>query len=372
MELYFLDRSFAAVSPPIDTATSVVWSERLAECGTFAVELPLTMGAYSAAYTSRELLTLASTAAYLCDRQFCGRIETVICKEHTLHIGGRLLECLLYDRVASTDTVYSGTVGQIVLAAVRDWAGDLPLTLPDTVALGEDTVALDEDIVQVSMVRGEALGKWLHTLLTPLGAGYATTLTEEGTLTFSVYVGIDRSLDSADGVSRAIFSEDFGNIAGLETELYREDARDRLYVEGSDGTMVVVSTDVVSTDVETTEATEATEAATWRREGYAKASDIRPGQFSTTAAYQAALTNRGRELLHKYQPITRLTCIGEYSATPQYGVDYHLGDICEVQGDTWGVRCALRLTAVDVVYEGGTVKLYPFFGGTVERVRTIL
>lgn len=349
MELYFLDRSFASISPPVDTATSVVWSERLSECGTFAVELPLTMGAYAAAYTSRELVTLASTAAYLCDRQFCGRIETVTCKEHTLHMGGRLLECLLYDRVASTDTVYSGTVGEIVLAAVQDWAKDLSLTLPETLALGEE-------VVQVTMVRGEALGKWLHGLLSPLGAGYAITLTEEGTLSFAVYVGIDRSLDSADGVSRAIFCEDFGNIAGLETELYREDVWDRVYVEGSDGTMVVVDP--------------TTNGESWSREGYAKALDIRPGQFDSTAAYQAALTNRGRELLQTHGEIQRLTCIGEYTATPQYGVDYHLGDICEVQGDTWGVRCALRLTAVDVVYEGGTVKLYPFFGGTVQRVRT--
>lgn len=349
MELYFLDSSFASLSPPVDTATSVVWSERLSECGTFAVELPLTMGAYAAAYTSRELVTLATTAAYLCDRQFCGRIETVTCKGHTLYIGGRLLECLLYDRVASTDTVYSGTVGQVVLQAVQDWAGELALTLPETLELGAD-------MVQISMVRGESLGKWLHKLLSPLGAGYTITLTEEGTLSFAVYVGIDRSLDSADGVSRAIFSEDFGNIAGLETELYREDIWDRVYVEGSDGTMVMV--DSMTND------------KGWCREGYAKASDIRPGQFTTTAAYQAALTNRGRELLQTHGELSRLTCIGEYTATPQYGKDYHLGDICEVQGDTWGVRCALRLTAVDVVYEGGTVKIYPFFGGTVERVRT--
>lgn len=350
MELTFLDGDFVAVSPPIDTATSVVWSERLEECGTFAVELPLTMGAYTAAYASRELVTLASTATYLCDRQFCGRIETVTCRGHALHIGGRLLECLLYDRVASVDRGYSGTVGEIVLAAVRDWAEDLPLTLPESLELGED-------VVQVSMVRGESLGKWLHELLSPLGTGYAITLTEDGTLSFSVYVGIDRSLDSADGVSRAIFSEDFGNIAGLETELYREDVLDRLYVEGSDGTMVMVESTTTNDE-------------SWRREGYAKASDIRLGQFDTTAAYQAALANRGRELLHKHRQITRLSCIGEYTATPQYGVDYHLGDICEVQGDTWGVRCALRLTAVDVVYEGGTVKLYPYFGGTVERIRT--
>lgn len=351
MELYFLDRQFAAVSPPVDTATSVVWSERLDECGTFAVELPLTMGAYTAAYTSRELVDLANGAAYLCDRRFCGRIETVICRGHTLHIGGRLLECLLYDRVASVDTVYSGTLEQVIFSAIEDWAGDIALTMPTALPLGTDAVHL-------TMERGERLGKWLQELLMPWGAGYTITLTNEGTLTFGVYVGVDRSLDGADGVSRAIFSEEFGNVAGLETELYREGVLDRLYVEGSDGTMVVTTT----TDTQTA----------WRREGYVKATDIRPGQFTTAAAYQAALRNRGTELLYKHRELHRLTCIGEYTATPEYGVDYRLGDICEVQSDTLGVRCALRLTAVDVVYEGGTVKLYPYFGGTVDRLRTVL
>ena len=350
MELYFWDAARKAISPPMDTATSVVWSLRLGECGTFAVELPLTMGAYKAAYTSGELLSLATAAAYLCDRQYCGRIESVVCRDHVLRIEGRLLACLLYDRVASADTVYTGTVGQVVRQAVTDWAGDMGLTLPTSISIGEDTV-------QVTLSRGTSLGKWLHALLLPYGAGYTIEMTEDDGLAFGVYVGVDRSLDSGPGVSRAIFSEDFGNIAGLETEVYRSAVLERLYVEGSDGTLVQAET---------------TGPHSWRRESYVKAADIRPSQFDTTAAYQAALQARGKALLAGKQEITRLTCMGEHAALPRYGTDYRLGDICEIQSDTLGIRCALRLTAVDVVYEGGTVKLYPFFGGTVDRVRTIL
>lgn len=349
MELYFLNGNFAAVSPPVDTAVSAVWSLRYGECGTFAMEIPLTAGtADGTAYTPGELLSLASGAAYLCDRQFCGRIETVICRDNTLRLGGRLLECLLYDRVAGAECAYSGTAGQAVLAALRQWAGDLPFILPDTVP----------DLTASSvfpMETGENLGKWIHHLLYPLGAGYTVEL-RDGQLFFDIVQGVDRSLDSAPGVNRAIFSEDFGNIAGLETELYRENVLNWIYVEGSDGTLVPVNR---------------SGGSDWRREGYRKASDIRPDQYGSTAAYQAALVKRGEELLDANRETARVSCVGEYEALPRYGTDYRLGDICEVQGDTLGVRRALRLTAVDVVSEGGTVKLYPFFGDTVRKIRDL-
>lgn len=347
MELYFLSRDFQAVSPPVDTATSLVWSLRYGECGTFTAELPLTTGNYGeAAYTPKELLELASGAVYLCDRQYCGRIETVICRNAVLHIGGRMLECLLYDRVAGTETVYSGTVGQAVRAALNQWAGDLPFTVAGEIP------DLTEAMV-LPMEAGECLGQWLHRILAPAGATYTVEL-RDGALFFAVAVGTDRSLDSAPGTSRAIFSEDFGNIAGLETELYREDAINRIYVEGSDGTVVTV---------------DHAPAADRRKEGYKRAADIRPAEYADTAEYLAALTGRGEELLASGGEIFRLTCRGEYAARPQYGRDFRLGDICEVQGDSIGVRQAVRLTAVDVVYEGGTVQLYPYFGDTVARIR---
>lgn len=290
---------------------------------------------------------MPSGAVYLCDRQYCGRIETVLCRRHSLHIGGRMLESLLYDRVAGAESVYTGTAGQAVAAALAQWAGDLPLTVEGSIP------ALTEPML-FTMEAGEVLGQWLHRLLAPLGAMYSVDM-RDGRLLFRVTVGTDRSLDSDPGVSRAIFSEDFGNIAGLETELYRENAMNRIYVEGSDGTVVTV---------------DHAPSADQRKEGYRKAADIRPGGYSSTSAYRAALIRRGEELLAANGETFRLTCAGEYDVQPAYGTDYRLGDICELQGDSIGVRQAARLTAVDVVYEGGTVKLYPYFGDTVRRLRT--
>ncbi|MBQ8640653.1 MAG: hypothetical protein IJ480_00415 [Clostridia bacterium] len=345
MELYFLNGRFETISSPVDTAVSVVWSLQYHECGVFSVVLPLTGGNMTAA----ELLSLTGEAVYLCDSTRCGRIETVICRDNLLTLEGRMLECLLYDRTAPADTVYTGTAGEAVLAALEQWAGDLPLVreeLPEMAGTG----------VRV-MEAGESLGKFLHRILKPLGASYRVTLAADGRVRFGLLTGEDRSLDSEPGVSRAIFSEEFGNIASLEQELYRGDVLNRMYVEGSDGTIGIA---------------DRSSGAEQRREGYKKAADIRPADYDTAEAYLAALVKRGEELLDGAGELSRLSCVAEYDTEPKYGRDYRLGDICEIRSETMGIRMAARLTAMDVVYEGGTVKLYPYFGDDVIRLKTVL
>ena len=349
MELYFLDRQFTAISLPVDTAISVVWSLRYHECGTFTAVLPLTDGMDDGA----ALLSTAARAVYLCDREHCGRIETLICRDGLLHSEGRMLECLLYDRVAAADAVYSGTAAEAVLAAMEQWAGDLSFAPADP---ADRTLPQDSEAVQHSMEAGDTLGKWIHGLLEPIGASYTITLAD-GRLRFALVQGTDRSLDSDPEVGRAVFSEEFGNIASLEEELYREEVCTRFYVEGSDGLVVAVETP---------------EAAENPREGYKKATDLRPEDFETENAYRAALVRRGETLLAAAGERSRLSCVAEYDVQPRYGVDYRLGDICEIFSPALGIRMAVRLTALDVVCEGGTLRLYPFFGDGIMRLKTAL
>ncbi|MBR4959558.1 MAG: hypothetical protein IKY52_01535 [Clostridia bacterium] len=346
MELYFLDRQFTAISLPVDAAISVVWSLRYHECGTFTAVLPLAGTMEDGA----ALLSTAARAVYLCDREHCGRIETLICREGLLHIEGRMLECLLYDRVAAADAVYGGTAAEAVLAVMAQWAGDLSFAVMDT------TLPEPGGTVQVGMEAGENLGKWIHGLLEPLGASFTVTLAD-GRLRFALVQGTDRSLDSDPAVNRAVFSEEFGNIASLEEELYREDVCTRLYVEGGDGTVVTVETP---------------EAAENPREGYKKTTDLRPEDFETEETYRAALVQRGKTLLAAAGERSRLSCVAESDVQPRYGVDYRLGDICEIFSPAMGIRMAVRLTALDMVCEGGTLRLYPFFGDGVVRLKTAL
>ncbi len=350
MELTFLDGDFVAVSSPIDTAISVVWSLRMQECGTFAVVLPLTEGMV-AGYTPAELLNLAHRAVYLRDRQYCGRIETILVQDGLLWLEGRTLECLLYDRVAGEDTVFVGRADEAVAHMLQRWGADLVYQVEEMAPLGESS--------GYGMEAGENLGRWLHQLLSPLGAVLWAELGADGMAHLSLQVGMDRSLDSEAGVSRAIFSEGFGNIASLEEETHTTELCDRLYVQGGDGTVVMVEKDGTATNP-------------LRRELFRKAADIRPSAYETVTAYEEGLRERGRLLLAQMGIRSRLTCVAEHDTEPRYGVDYALGDICEVHAETLGIRRTARLQGMDVVYESGTVRLYPQFGDDVVRVKTVL
>ncbi len=350
MELTFLSENFTPISFPIDTAISVVWSLRMEECGTFAATLPLTEG-MTAGYTPGELLTLAYTATYLRDNRHCGRIESVFVEEGLLRLEGRTLECLLYDRVSAADTAFAGRADQAAAHMLDTWGEDLAVTRDPFPAVGEAGSFL--------MEAGENLGKWLHRVLSPLGAVLTVELCGDGAAHLTLRLGVDRSLDSADTVSRAIFSEGFGNIASLEEEQHTAEACDRLYIQGGDGTVVTVDRAGAAENP-------------LRREGYRVAADIRPGTYASTAAYRSALEARGRELLGRMGVRRRLTCVAESDALPRYGTDYALGDICEVHAETLGLRRAARLVALDIVQEAGIVRLYPSFGDEVVRVKTML
>jgi len=344
VELYFLDKNFQTICAPVDQAVSAVWSLRYGECGNFSVHFPLSL----ADTEGIQLLTLASSAVYLCDSTHCGRIETTICKTGKLEVGGKLLECLLYDRVAVQKRQYTGTVDQVILAAIGDWAADIPLeTDPLMPSIGSENT--------IFMAAGENLGKWIHKLLANYGASYTIELNSLGQPVFSLIVGTDRSIDNADGTSPAIFNEAYGNIASLEMECYRQEMVNRVYVEGSDGTVVLV--DISNGGP--------------ARETYKKAADISPTTYDSPEAYEDALREYGKYYLAMRGERRRFSCSVQWDASPVYGKDYRLGDVCEIQDEALSLQVAARLTAMDVVWEGGIQKLYPFFGDEIVRVSTM-
>ncbi len=354
MELTFLDSDFLPLSSPIETTLSIVWSFRAETCDTFTVLLPLTDGmtqSNPAAYSPAQLLSLAYRAVYLRTGEHCGRIETILVEDGHLRLEGRGLACMLYDRVAGAETVLEGRADQAIDHMLDLWGSDLPYIREALPVWGE--------VADYVMEAGENLGIWLQGLVCSLGGVLSATLSPDRTVHLHLYMGIDRSLDSAAGVNRAIFSEDFGNIATLEEETHRDEAYDRMYVQGGDGTIVTVDKEGAAENPH-------------RRETFRKAADIRPSAYGSTTLYRAALTSRGQTLLQQTGIRTRLTCVGESDAQPRYGVDYRLGDICEIHAETLGIRRKARLTGMDLVVESGMVRMYPNFGDEMLRVKTAI
>ena len=352
MELYFLDAKFEPIPDvgAVDTFSSVVWSERYFENGSFTLHFP------------KELLPSVREAVYVRTgveaadgRVRCGRITYVLTDDEEggeCEMGGALLESLLDDRLLAGKGCYTGTLTEAVRAAVTDNLRGCG------VVLGGDDAVLDEEVSLT--YEWDTLSDWLYSVLRPFGASYRIELSPEDNVpVFRIVKGTDRSSGVGSTVSenynpgQAVFSASFGNIASIRFEQDTSGMKNVLYAEGADGTVVTVDQSGDSP----------------KRELYKKAADVKPADFAGTAAYLAALRQRGEEILAKHAGSVYVAAGTETDAPPKYGVDYALGDICDVADDTLGLAFGLRLTALDDVWENGMQTLYPSFGEEVRQLR---
>ncbi|MBQ7922281.1 MAG: hypothetical protein IJ325_06860 [Clostridia bacterium] len=341
MELYFLDKNFAVLNTPLDNMTSVVWSLRYYSCGTFTVVFP---GCDST------IAAIASAAVYLCDRKHCGRIEYVSVKEDGIELRGRMLECLLSDRLLRGNVTYSGTVTDVVLAVLQDTLDSLP------VEIGADQPVIDTEVTFSGS--WEPLGDWLYSNLQPYGISFTVDYdytADRGI--FRLHTGTDRSYDGDSRAEMAIFSEEFGNIASLTFEKQTEDVRNRVYMEGGDGVIVTVERNTGKEDI---------------REIHKKAADLKEADFPDRETYIAALTARGQQVLGECTSRIRLDCTAEGNAQPRYGSGFDLGDVCEIQSHPLGISIRTQLTGLDIVYENGVEQLYPYFGDEITDIRHLI
>jgi len=351
MDLYFLDARFEPVTGAVDVCSSIVWSERYFENGSFTLHFP------------KELLPSVYDAVYVRTgiengRVKCGRIAYVITDDEEesggCELGGYLLESLFDDRVLAGKGCYRGTLTSAVCAAVSANLRSCGVVLGESAVIG-DSVSLTYD--------WDTLSDWLYSVLRPFGASYRIELDPERNVpVFRIVRGIDRSSGVGDTVSenyntwQAVFSTSFGNIGSIRFERDTSGMKNVVYAEGADGTVVTVDGS----------------GGKAKREMHKAVSDVKPADFSSTSAYKTALRMRGEEILAKYSEVYHIAAETDTGVSPVYGVDYALGDICDVADDALGLSFGMRLTAVDDVTEYGTRTLYPSFGEEVRQVRRLI
>lgn len=338
MELYFLNRDFGVMTAPIDSAVSVVWSMRFFECGTFRMIFPL----------DADLLSAARSAVYVCTAANedgfarCGRIEYIGCTgEDQMEISGRMLESLLSDRVMISPDSITGAVSAAVCGAVSANLRGLPVEISAESAVISDEVTLSWE--------WDVLSDWVYRMLKPFGASYTVSLNVERS-------AVEFRIVQPGEKASAVFSSSYENIAEVAYELHSGEMKNVAYIEGYDGTVASVD---LSDGGEI-------------REMYQKAGDIRPGQFSGTAAYTEALRLRGRTVLGERSLEEYISCTADSSAEPVYGRDYTLGDMCYVEDAGTGISVCTRVTEADEVWENGEKWVYPAFGEKLPGVKNKL
>ncbi len=345
MELYFLDGAFGIVKGPVDVFTSAVFSERYYEVGSFVLHLPREIW--------RDLdSTVYVRTGYSGGKCLCGRILYMRSEiSGDLEVGGELLEGMLGDRLilgkggASAD----GELGAVILGKVEENLRELGVVID----VSGSAAVLVSGAVGLTW-NYDKLSDWLYSVLKPWGASFEVVLDfETNRPVFRLVKGADRSSDGSGAA--AVFSTSYGNIFSLSVEKNSAKMKNYAYIEGSDGTVVEVGSS----------------GSGRRAEIYRRASDIRSDDYGDSAGYEAALAQRGEELLAKYPASVYISAESDSLTVPRYGRDYFLGDVCDVCDGEIGLSCGMRLTGVDTVCEYGGVRVLPYFGETVSLADVI-
>ncbi len=316
MEIYFLDKALMRMSSPFENVISAVWKLRFFECGTFRVVLPLTSGVLKAAVGAEYICAVAVGSVR------CGRIEKVETGTDEIEISGRLPECLLSDRVIEYVFLMVGRADEAVLSAVSENSRDLPMVM------GEDSDVIEDE--GFFFGAWDNLSGWVYRALKPYNASLAVEF-DPGRGVF-VYRVVASGRDCG-----AVFSSSFGNIVKTEYRCNSASRKNKIYVQGDDGT-------VVELDASDGEA---------KQEIFCRAGDLELSMFETMSDYRAALMMRAKEELAKHQNDEQIVCTmagGEY---PVFGRDYRLGDLCGIVDEQTGIFRRGKVVGVDEGWENG-------------------
>lgn len=328
MILYVYD-SALTLCGVVSGFSSLRWRRKYFEPGETELHLPVTA----------ENIALLEPGRYLIrkDAVEAAVITGVRLEGDDMTVTGRMLSQLLgrrviYPRMTFTGTaeeamrqmVINATAGEraIGLLAVADAQGYAPAA--DFTALGTD------------------LTEALTALARSSGLGYRIKPdVPDKQLLFEVYQGLDRSKDQAEN-PRVVL-----NDAALLSAVYTWDGS--LYKNLA---YVYTDTQVLTVD-------QADGAA--RREVWVDGNDINRDDYTTTAAYTAALVQRGVDRLAEL-PVAESFESGLQAAANGYKTAWDLGDIITVRMTRWNKTASARVTEVEEIYEGGTAEIIPVLG----------
>lgn len=319
----------------VENHTSLIWTRKYFEVGTFELHAPLT--------AENVKLLQASNIVWMRGCVDAGVIEDIKLEEsnakNELVAKGRFLTSYLDRRIIKGTFYFSGTVEN----AMRELYSLDPIPL---VELGE-TNGFAEKINFQATYKGvlsyeQKLAK---------GAGYGVRFRpdfKQKKIFFEIYKGVDRT--TSQGVNnRVIFSENYNNLNNTiyqaNTQLYKNVAYVGGQGEGAERKIVIVG-DATGPE---------------RREIFVDAKDISPEGLSETE-YEELLRTRGEEALAKNIITSSFECDTGIDANFKYQVNYDLGDIVTIKKNRWGIAVNKRITEIREIYENGGRTIEPTFG----------
>jgi hypothetical protein len=356
MELYTLDPLYRR-QYVIDRFVSLIWTERWQTFGDFQLTIHST-------YQSRSLLK-PDTWLAMNRSNYVMRVESFedgVDGEGNklLVIKGRSIERILIDRVAKdhagdltsypqwTITNSPAAVGRkifhdICVTGILDTADIIPGIVEGTF-MAASTIAEPADSITVDLKPDTVYSAIGTNILAPWDLGMRILRQDStGQLYFDIYAGSDRTTAQTT-LAPVVFAPQLDNLQNTKELTTIDTAKNVAYVFSPDGFEKVYPVGVDPT-------TDGFE----RRVLLVDASDI---TTSTTSDVPTALIQRGNEQLAASRTFFGFDGEVSQDSQYQYGTDYNLGDVVEVQ-NTDGVASDMRVTEQIFIADGQGERSYP-------------
>lgn len=321
-----------------ENQTSVTWTRKYYEPGTFRIYLPITQD-------NLNLYQLGNIVSFR-GANDGGVIEDILLQstdiDRIMRVDGRFLASYM-DRRLIRPTVHFSGYTEVAMRQMLTGAVAIP-----QVELGElqgftETVefqATYKDLLDYETKLAKSAS---------MGYRFRPDFTEK-IIYFEVYKGVDRSRAQTD---RAFveFSDKFDNLNKVTRRQNDQLLKNVAYVggQGQDEERVFVTVGDDSL------------VGLARREYYVDARDLSPYEI-TEAQYKANLRERGIQKLKERVYSDSFECVATPTGNYEYKKDYDLGDIVTVRKSDWNVFTEMRITEVSEVYEYGTANIIPTFG----------
>lgn len=320
----------------IENQTSLIWTRKFYEPGTFELHAPITEENLSLLQPKNIIGKKGSAEA--------GIIEDIEKEEsdikNEITVKGRFLSSYMDRRLIKKTVNFSG---EIEVAMRQLYSGAIPIPLVELGSLNGFTERAEFQVTMKNLLAYENKLSRAGTI----GFRFRPDFVNHKII-FETYQGKDRTISQHTN-NRVIFSEDYNN---LNNALYK-------YNNQNLKTFAVVGGQGEG------------DARTYYELGGGQGYDLREvfvdakdiNQDGMTAAqYKAALLQRAQETLNESIVSESLECETEAAINFTYKEDYDLGDIVTVRKKKWNLYMNQRITELSEVYEYGGMTVVPTFG----------
>lgn len=355
MDLVFKDSNFRNITNPIDDYKSFTWRESWYSAGDFQLHL----------HPYRFAQVRDAEYLYNQDTDECAIVTNVNYTNEAngkkLQVSGVALESKLNQRTIDIEVVLNGNIEDIVYDIVTQFAMTGDRAIPKLTLAPKKGFS---EVYEGTAAEGTQLGTFLYDALKPFEMSYKITYINDTSggddiLVFSVEKGLDRT-QSQDINTWAIFTTNFENLKNVSYTKIKTDRKNYVYAVGEYDESRIVEI------VDNTNGGE-------RFELYINPTiSDEDGDISTLEEYRAVLKQKAVEALEKYNIIENVRGDIDPTGSLKYGVNYNLGDWCDIVVPEINFTWSAQLTGVDHVYESAGYRIVPQFGERTLNTREII